>query len=162
MVPTMDAPAKIRSATPTDAAALHALFPRLAAFDVPASRNPEDLWRGDEKLLRAWLAGDAPQCFVQVAELSSGTLAGFTLVSLRPELLSGAPSAHLEAIAVSKEAEGRGVARALIDAAEREALARGARSMTLHVFAANARARALYARTGYTEELIRCTKPLGS
>ena len=59
-------------------------------------------------------------------------------------------------------AEFERVARALIDAAEREALARGARSMTLHVFAANARARALYARTGYTEELIRCTKPLGS
>lgn len=150
----------IRPARASDAASLRALMPRLADFDLPNGRDPDHLWRGDEKLLLAHLAGDAPDGFVLVAELD-GELCGLAMVSLRPELLSGAPSAHLEALAVAKGAEGRGVATALLDHSEREAAERGARSMTLHVFGTNTRARALYARAGYDEELIRATKPLG-
>lgn len=150
---------KIRPARAEDAPTLRALLPRLADFPLPNDRDPLDLWRGDAKLLEAHLAGDAPQCFAFVAEADE--VLGLVLVSLRPELLSGAPSAHVEALAVARDAEGRGVARALLEACEREAAERGARSMTLHVFGTNARARKLYARAGYDEELIRCTKPLG-
>ena len=32
--------------------------------------------------------------------------------------------------------------------------------MTLHVMATNARARAVYGSLSYTEELVRCIKPL--
>ncbi len=45
-------------------------------------------------------------------------------------------------------------------AVEDEARARGAHSMTLHVFGNNRRARALYAKIGYDEELIRAIKHL--
>ena len=81
--------------------------------------------------------------------------------TLRPELLSHEPSAHLEAIALDPAAEGRGVAQALLAAAEAAASARGALTMTLHVFAVNERARRLYDRAGYDGELMRYIKALG-
>jgi len=139
--------------------AMLALMPRLADYDVPASRNPDDLWMDDAKLMRRWLAGEE-ECLVHVALDPDGVVIGFSMARLRPELLSHEPSAHLEAIALDKRAEGRGVAAALLAATERAARARGALTMTLHVFACNTRARRLYERNGYDGELMRYIKRL--
>ena len=150
----------IRDATTADGEAMLALMPRLADFEVPASRNPEHLYRDDAKLLQRWLDGKE-ECLVQVAETDAGKIAGFTLVRMRPEMLSGDPSSHLEAIAVNESAEGKGVARSLLNAAEQGAKDRGALTMTLHVIASNARARAFYDRSGYDGELVRYIKAIG-
>lgn len=149
---------QIRSAVSEDGEAIFALMPRLAAFNVPKSRNPVDLWRSDAAMLQRWLDGEATECFVQVAVDDAETMLGFTLVSLRPELLSHEPSAHLEAIAVGEGAEGMGVGRALLAAAESEAKSQGALTITLHVFASNTRARGFYERFGYDGELLRYIK----
>jgi len=151
---------QIRSAVSEDGEAILALMPRLAAFDVPKSRNPVDLWRSDAAMLQRWLGGEAAECFVQVAVDDAETMLGFTLVSLRPELLSHEPSAHLEAIAVGEGAEGMGVGQALLAAAESEARTQGAQTMTLHVFASNSRARGFYEQSGYDGELLRYIKEL--
>jgi ribosomal protein S18 acetylase RimI-like enzyme len=137
-----------------------ALMPRLAAFDVPESRNPVDLWRSDAAMFQRWLDGQAAECFVHVAVDGAQKILGFTLVSLRPELLSHEPSAHLEAIAVGEGAEGKGVGQALLAAAESEAKTHGALTITLHVFARNTRARDFYEKSGYDGELIRYIKEL--
>ena len=151
---------KIRVATAEDGDAMLALMPRLSEFEIPESRNPEHLWRDDAALLRQWIAGDADDCLVHVAEDNDGVILGLTLVRLGPEALSHEPSAHLEAIAVSKEAEGKGIARALLDTAEVEAERSGAQTMTLHVISTNTRARRFYERSGYDGELIRYIKPI--
>jgi ribosomal protein S18 acetylase RimI-like enzyme len=151
---------EIREAIAADGEAMLALMPRLADFDVPESRNPQHLYGDDAKLLQRWLDGKE-ECLVQVAEDDEQQIVGFTLVRLRPELLSSEPSAHLEAITVSESAEGKGIARALLDAAEQGAKDSGALTMTLHVFASNTRARAFYDRSGYDGELIRYIKEIG-
>jgi ribosomal protein S18 acetylase RimI-like enzyme len=140
--------------------AIVALMPRLAEFDLPASRNPRHLWEHDAEMFREWLRGEN-DCLVHAAVDDDGKVLGFTMVSLRPELLSHEPSAHLEAIALEPAAEGRGIAQALLAEAEASARARGALTMTLHVFAVNERARRLYERAGYDGELMRYIKPLG-
>ena len=150
----------VRRAASGDADAIMALMPRLAAFDVPESRNPVDLWRSDVAMFQRWLDGQAAECFVHVAVDDAQKILGFTLVSLRPELLSHEPSAHLEAIAVGEGAEGKGVGQALLAAAESEAKTHGALTITLHVFARNTRARGFYEKSGYDGELIRYIKEL--
>lgn len=150
----------VRRAIREDGEAILALMPRLASFDVPTSRNPVDLWRSDAAILKRWLDGKGEECFVHVAIDDDRTVIGFSLVSLRPELLSHEPSAHLEAIAVSEMAEGSGTGKALLDAAEGEARARGALTITLHVFARNTRARNFYEKAGYDGELLRYIKAL--
>jgi len=136
-----------------------ALMPRLADFDVPESRDPEHLWRDDAALLKRWLNNEE-DCLVLAAKSSDRRVLGFTLTRLRPEALSHAPSAHLEAIAVDQSAEGRGVAKALLLATEEYARKNGAESLTLHVISSNSRARAFYERAGYFGELVRYIKPI--
>ena len=124
--------------------AMLALMPRLAAFDIPDTRVAEHLWMHDEAMLRKWLAGEADDVLVHVVEDDSEGILGFAMASLRPELLSTEPSAHLEAIAVAEGTEGRGIGKMLLAAIEDDARSRGALTMTLHVFATEVRARGFY------------------
>ena len=132
----------------------------LAAFAVPETRDPRHLWVHDAALLKRWLAEQHEDCRVHVAD-DNGFVVGVAIVSLRPELLSREPSAHLEAIAVAPGYEGSGVARSLLEAAEIDACNEGAFSMSLHVFAANKRARRFYNKCGYDGELMRYIKHFG-
>ena len=147
----------IRPAENRDGDAILAMMPRLAEFEVPATRKPEHLWKDDAKMLRRWLDGEE-ECLVHVAIDDAQRVLGFSMVRLRSELLSKEPSAHLEAIAVDKSAEGMGVGKALLAHAEKDSKALGALTMTLHVFAVNTRARAVYERAGYDGELMRYIK----
>jgi ribosomal protein S18 acetylase RimI-like enzyme len=149
---------ELRLATPADVDQILELFPRLAAFDLPANRSAEDLWRGDAELLRLWGVGAAPQCLVYIAVNTEQSILGIAMAQLREELLSHEPSAHLEVIVVRDDAQGQGLGKALIQTIEQAVRAQGARSITLHVFAANSRARAVYERLGYSGELIRYIK----
>lgn len=150
----------IRPAQLDDLDAIRELLPRLAEFELPPGRVAEHLWRGDEKILLAWAEGKEPACLVQVAIGEDQRLLGVAMSRLRPELLSAEPSAHLEILMVARDAEGTGIGRALMNAAESAARDRGARSMTLHAFATNTRACRLYEKLGYDGELVRFTKNL--
>ena len=83
---------------------------------------------------------------------------GIILVTLRDEMLSHEPSAHLEAIVVSPKARGQGLGRRLLMRTEERVKALGAESLTLHVFSNNTRARSLYRSQGFEEEMLRCIK----
>lgn len=151
-----------RPANPADGEAMLALMPRLAAFELPESRTAEHLWMHDAALLQRWIDGETDNCLVHVVETEAGEIAGFAMATLRPELLSHEPSAHLEAIAVGAGLEGRGIGKMLLRSIEDDALARGALTMTLHVFSKNGQARAFYQKSGYNGELMRYIKPLES
>ncbi len=151
---------RIREASADDVEAMRSLLPRLAEFDLPERRSPEDLWRGDEQVLLRWLDGKEPDLVAHVAVDGGDSIVGVAVVRLGKELLSHAPSAHLEVLAVAKETEGRGIGKALVTAAEKTARALGAEAMTLHVFGVNTRARRMYETLGYEGELIRYIKEL--
>ncbi len=149
----------IRMATLDDVDAIVSIMPRLADFNVPENRNPDHLWQGDVNMLHEWANGQRNDMAVCVACTANG-VAGVAMLSMRKELLSAEPSAHLEVLALEKSAEGHGIATALMDEVDRLAKDRGAKSITLHVFANNTKARALYERKGFEGELIRCIKHL--
>ncbi len=149
----------LRPAEEQDLQGLASLLPQLADFDVPEGRNPDDLWQGDLALVERLLAGETLPSYCDVLSRNDDNMIlGLILVTMQPEALSGEPSAHLEAIAVHPQARGMGLGRYLLEHAESSAAVRGAKSMTLHVFGNNTRARALYRATDYGEEMIRCMK----
>ncbi|MCH7852906.1 MAG: GNAT family N-acetyltransferase [Proteobacteria bacterium] len=150
----------VRKAKDMDGEAMLALLPRLAAFELPDSRTAEHLWVHDAALMRDWIDGKTDNVLMHIAEDEVGTVVGVAMVTLRPELLSHEPSAHLEAIAVSVGVEGQGIGQLLLRAAEEDANAHGAKTITLHVFANNKRARRFYERSGYDGELMRYIKPI--
>ena len=147
----------IREAVSADIPHILKIMPRLAEFELPPRRTSEMLWSEDAKLLKRWADGDAPHCFVHVADCD-GSVVGVTIVTLGEEFFDHTPSAHLEVVCVAKSADGHGVGRTLIANAEAEAQQRGAGSLSLHVVANNRRARHVYQKIGFTEELVRCIK----
>ena len=149
-----------RAARPADAPAVEALLPRLAAFDpIPPRRTREQMWRPDLAGLRAWASGDEPGTSVRVA-VAGGEIVGAGIVTYGADPFSGAPNAHLLAIVVASAVDGHGVGQRLLSELDDEARARGAETMSLNVFTGNQRARALYERLGFHEELIRAVRPL--
>lgn len=147
----------IRTATSADEAAIVALLPQLADFTVPPNRNPTDLWQGDVDLAQKILSGQTADAFIHVA-CDADQILGLIMVTMRQELMSHAPSAHLEAIVVHPDARGIGLGRRMLHHTEAEVRRRGAGSLTLHVFSNNRRALSLYEAEGFDSELVRAIK----
>ena len=147
-----------RPAEPDDYDALLKLLPQLADFDIPVRRFANNLWEGDAELLKSVLDKETQVTFADVAVDSGNQIAGLILVTMRDEILSHEPSAHLEAIVVSPSARGQGLGRRLLQRAEDRVKELGAKTLTLHVFANNQRARSLYRSHGFDEEMLRCIK----
>ncbi|MDQ2632197.1 MAG: GNAT family N-acetyltransferase [Pseudomonadota bacterium] len=90
-----------------------------------------------------------PSAAVLVAEVG-GKIAGYCIVLFR----AGNPAARLYSIATAPGMAGRGLGRALIEAAERAAVGRGKHALRLEVRQDNERAAAIYRRAGF--------RPVGS
>ncbi|HCD26623.1 MAG TPA: hypothetical protein DER02_03825 [Gammaproteobacteria bacterium] len=148
----------LRAARPEDLNRIIELLPQLADFDIPEQRQPQQLWQGDAALATAILTGENEQSFIHLAVTEDDQIGGFVIITLRPEMLSEAPSAHLETIIVGPQFRGIGLGRRLLQHTESEVRARGAGSLTLHVFRRNERAHSLYQSFGFDDEMIRAIK----
>jgi ribosomal protein S18 acetylase RimI-like enzyme len=156
-----DAPVgvRVRLARPDDAVFVMEMAPRAAA-GAPPWRNLNQL----AETQRHWV-GEAMQAqreaeAMLVAEDALGRRLGFVYAVPATDFFTGEEHGHVSDIAVAPEAEGRGVGRALMAAAEAWARARGYRALSLHVFVGNDGARAFYERLGYEDELLRMRKHL--
>ncbi len=123
----------IRPATPSDIAAILEIENHAFTTD---RLSPRSLKR---------LVG-SPAAALLVAGTGGG-LDGYALVLFR----RGARVARLYSLATAEAARGRGLASALLGAAEAETGRRGARALRLEVRRDNAAARALYRNRGYCE-----------
>ena len=154
-------PLSIRSARHDDEAFLLSLLPRLADFPLPDWRTADEIARGDRPVLLDALHGRIEHAAILVAELSpGGERAGYVFATTKHDYFTRAAHAHVEVIAVTPDAERRGVARALMDAIEEWARRRGFRHVTLNVFDRNTRAKALYDSLGYEVETVHYRKAL--
>lgn len=89
---------------------------------------------------------------VLVGELEGFGVAGYIRVVPPTELPSNAHVRQIQGLVVDGKARGRGVARALLEAACDRARQEGARRMTLRVLAHNGPARRLYEAAGFAVE----------
>ena len=94
--------------------------------------------------------GDRPEDVLMA--VLDGAVVGYVKLGRPTELASSRHVVAIWGLAVDPAAQGRGVGRALLEAAAREAANRGARRLTLRVLAPNAPARALYAACGFVVE----------
>lgn len=130
---TRPMPLLVRSATPADLDTLTAI--EAAAF------APDD--RFARRNLRRMLASRS--AWVAIAE-AKGAPAGSAILLLR----KGARTARLYTLASDPAFSGQGVGKALIAACVAETVRRGCDCLRLEVRASNARAIALYQRSGFS------------
>ncbi|MEU1814144.1 GNAT family N-acetyltransferase [Streptomyces roseifaciens] len=88
---------------------------------------------------------------ILVAE-AGDRLAGYIRLVVPTPLACNAHVRQIQGLAVDDDFRGQGVARALLRAAEEEALRQGAVRLTLRVLGHNAPARSLYASEGFVVE----------
>lgn len=149
----------LRPATPADRDFLASLADRLADFERPAWRTHAEIVDGDRRALFDALDNPQPGTALFIAE-RDGVPSGCLLLWTLEDYFSQQPHAHISVVAVTKEAEGTGVGRALMAHAEAWARDRGHASVTLSVFEGNRRAQRVYERAGYTTEMRRMAKRL--
>lgn len=150
----------VRRAVAADEAFLVEQLSRLSDFPVPPWRTAREIADADLGILRDALHRPTDETLLLVAEEPAGRAAGFALVSTKVDYFTHAAHAHVEALAVTPAAEGRGVGRVLLDAAEQWAAARGHVQITLNVWWQNTRARGVYDRLGYQPETLHLRKAL--
>ena len=148
----------VRRARADDEMSVLALADQLAAFPVPAWRTAREIQRADDGVLRDALAG-APGTAVFVAEGANGN-DGVVCLTTTVDYFTREPLAHIEVLAVDPAAQGRGVARALMQAAESWARERGFKRVSLNVWVQNERARGLYEHLGYGAETMHYLKEI--
>lgn len=155
---------RIRKAVAADESAILELTRRLADFELPPGRLPEDIIAADHQQIRTTLHFPPPGHFLLVAESDPhrGTpeVIGCALVSVRRDFYTRVRHAHLEVLAVASAAEGHGVGGALLDEAEFRARTSGFRFITLNVFTGNQRARGFYEARNYRLETLAWHKTL--
>ena len=142
----------IRRGERGDRARILALADRLAAFG-PTTRPAREIATRERRALADALERPSPGSALLVAHHQDHGLAGVVLLETRRDYFTDEAHGHVAILVVAREAEGQGVGRALLDAADEWGRRRGFRRLTLAVFADNARAKALYARHGWQLEL---------
>jgi len=147
MVARLDGRITVRAARAEDEAGLAGLD---AASWTPASGFPSVMERGHDPFFTFFTDDSPPQAHL-VAELD-GRLAGYLRLKPVTKLPESAHVLGVAGLAVAPGDRRRGVASALLAAAEQQARARGARKLSLRVLSTNAPAMRLYERLGFRPE----------
>ncbi len=150
---------RVRRGVPGDEALVLALADQLAAFPVPPWRTAREIQRADDGVIREALRSGTPGTVAFVADGTAG-LDGVACLTTQVDYFTREPVAHIEVLAVDPGAQGRGVARALLHAAEGWARETGLHRISLNVWAQNERARGLYEHLGYAPETLHYLKEL--
>ncbi|HSB54337.1 MAG TPA: GNAT family N-acetyltransferase [Gemmatimonadales bacterium] len=151
---------RLRTAGTADLPFVLSLAPRLAEFGLPPWRAPGDVVEAERRALSRALEAGSPDAPVLLAEDADGSALGFAYLETQTDYFTGRPHAHIAVLAVAERAQGRGVGRALLRAAEEWARRRGDPFISLNVFAQNTRARTVYEHLGYGPETLRYVKAL--
>ena len=147
---------KIRPATREDRPLLTGLAARLASFPLPPWRAPDSIADADAAAMMEAIEDRSEDNEVVIAE-RDGVPAGCLHILVMKDFF-GVRHGHISVLSTTVDAEGTGVARALMAFAEQWTTARGLSLMTLNVFAGNERARRFYDRAGFEVEMMKYAK----
>jgi GNAT superfamily N-acetyltransferase len=141
----------VRDARPEDRDAIRDLT--MAAYAEYADIMDPEAWSGLSGAVSAALASNDPM--ERIVADDDGTLIGSVLLypaaaRAYGDLATEASSPELRLLAVSREARGRGVGRALVDECIRRARRSGAKALGLHTSKSMAAAMQLYQRMGFS------------
>jgi ribosomal protein S18 acetylase RimI-like enzyme len=114
----------------------------------------------DTQVLSDRLLNQPPGTAIFIAEDVSGVALGFIHLQTGTDYYNREEHGHIADIIVAPEGEGRGIGRVLMEKGEEWARAQGYRWLTLSVFAQNLRAREVYKRLGYGEDIMKYVKEL--
>ncbi len=156
----VDSAVRIRPADVADRDFIFSLLPRLIEFEIPSCRTPEQMNATDRRVIERVLATNPSGTAVFIAQDDDGESLGFIHLTSAVDYYTEEKHGHISDIVVASAGEGRGVGRALMAAGEEWAHAQGYRLLTLNVFVQNIRARKLYEKLGFGEDMLKYIKEI--
>lgn len=154
-------PFRIRRYTSADQEFVLSLAERFSDFELPAWRSTAELDNANQVALKKVLEVPELESVLLLAEDETGQPAGFVYLHSQTDFFNGQKVGYLSDLAVDKAFEGQGVGRLLMEAAEAWARKQGYPHLALNVFATNTRARQMYEKFGFQQEVVKYVKPLG-
>ena len=146
----------IRPFQPGDRSQVLALAPRLAEGVAPW-RDPAAVRRAAENWLQTSMGSVGEPGHAVYVAVASHRVVGVVAIRERTHF-TGQTDAYVGELAVASGMERRGIATALMNAAEAWAAERGLAFLTLQTGAGNQPARGLYRQLGFAEEELLLTK----
>jgi len=150
----------IRPATANDKDFILSLVPRLIAFGPPVWRDGDQMVNLDMKILEDKLTCLPLGSAIFIAQDDSNVPLGFIHMHPGTDFYYQQKHAHISDLVVAPSGEGKGIGVMLMAEAEKWARANDYHLITLSVFAQNARARDMYERLGYGQDIIKYVKQL--
>jgi ribosomal protein S18 acetylase RimI-like enzyme len=151
---------ELRPARPEDRDFLHSLSPRLSGVPGPAWHDLAAMEGFQDRYMTATFASVEVGAQTLIAESADGKRLGY--IHMRPfkDGVTDEPCGYVSLLALTEEAEGKGIAHLMMQEAETWARAKGYRFLCLDVFADNRHAVEFYERHGFQTETLRMVKPL--
>ncbi len=150
----------IPPATGDDTDFILSLVPRFVAFDLPKGRRKRDCIAAIRTDIGNALRTIPPGERFFVSRNARGERTGFLHLQVQRDFFTATRNCHISDLAVAPGHDGKGIGSALLDHALAWAKANRCKRLTLSVFPGNARARALYERAGFIQDLLRMARPL--
>jgi GNAT superfamily N-acetyltransferase len=151
---------QIRRAVTDDRSFVVEATQRLASFEPPVWRTPEEIVSREAQTLQAFFEAPPVGSVLLIAEGEQGDRLGFAYLERAQDYFTQLEHGHVGMLVVTKQAGGQGVGGALMRAAEGWAREQGYDKLTLTVFERNRAARAMYEHLGYEAETLRYVKIL--
>lgn len=149
----------VRPTREADLPFIQSLSPVLAAGGRFSWHSEAAIQKFQDDYIADMLAETTIRHCTLVAE-KNGIAAGFIHVRESTDEISGESSATVPLLAVADKAQGAGVGKFLMNAAEAWAKEQGFRLLHLEVFSTNAQALGFYQKNGFEQETINMIKPL--
>ncbi|MEO6132071.1 MAG: GNAT family N-acetyltransferase [Saprospiraceae bacterium] len=151
---------EIRHATINDKSFIVSLIPRLNDFGPPPWRDVEVMTAYDTLIILDSLHFQPEGTAIFIAEDENHKPLGLIHLFIGNDYYNKEKHGHISDLIVASEAEGCGVGTMLLEKGEVWAREHGFKWITLGVFAQNTRARELYGRMGFGEDIVKYVKEL--
>jgi ribosomal protein S18 acetylase RimI-like enzyme len=155
---TKSMPIQIRQHKDSDNEFILSLVSRFSEFKLPEWRQRAEIDDANQASIKRALNQPGPDSAIFVAEDENGKLAGFIHLQTENDYFSEEKYGYISDLAVDASNEGQGIGRRLLETAEEWARVKGYRLLALYVFSGNSRARQLYEKYGFREEVIKYVK----
>ncbi|MBE0672002.1 MAG: GNAT family N-acetyltransferase [Anaerolineales bacterium] len=153
---------RIRSFNPSDVDFIESLVSRFSEFSLPEWRQKEEIDGANLTSLKKAMEFPEPDSVIYIAEDETGKRAGFIHLQLQLDYFNGKKVCYISDLAVDAAFERHGIGRILLKKAEEWAYTQHCQMISLYVFSNNSRARRVYEKLGFHEEVIKYLKPLTS
>lgn len=136
------------------------LSARLADIEYMDWRDRQKMKDAQRKMAQEAISNRDQDSDIFVVEDGNKTLLGYLYITKITDFFTGVEQGYISSIAITKEGEGKGIGKKLIEKAEEWTKNKGYKQLSLNVFKCNERAVNFYTKLNFETETMRMVKEL--